>query len=169
MRESSMRNHVHVPAHPYAMPAPARRRKRWPWVLAVTLFLMLACGFGAYAITAAVTSDSARPAAGFTTMPAQHGVAVPKTMPAPAKTGGVSHTVGDGTYEVGQDIAAGTYTTTVPADAIGCYWERDRNFSGELSAVIANDNLMSGARGRVTIKTSDKGVTFSGGCQWVKR
>jgi hypothetical protein len=62
---------------------------------------------------------------------------------------------GEGTYIVGTDIAPGTYS----ARGAGCYWARLRAFTGELSAIIANDN----ATGRtiVTISRGDRGFTSS--------
>ncbi len=62
---------------------------------------------------------------------------------------------GEGTYIVGTDIAPGTYS----ARGAGCYWARLRAFTGELSAIIANEN----ATGRtiVTISRSDRGFTSS--------
>jgi hypothetical protein len=76
-------------------------------------------------------------------------------------------TVGDGQHAVGADIKAGTYTTTVPEDAlIGCYWARVKDFEGELKSITANGNLEPGAKGRVVVKKSDAGVELKGGCEW---
>ena len=49
---------------------------------------------------------------------------------------------GPGKYKVGTDIAAGSYATDGPADSAipNCYWARERNNSGSLNAIIANDN-----------------------------
>jgi hypothetical protein len=74
--------------------------------------------------------------------------------------------IGDGQHAVGPDIKAGTYTTTVPDDAIGCYWARVNDFEGELQSIKANGNLAPGAKGRIVVKSSDAGVEFTGGCQW---
>lgn len=76
--------------------------------------------------------------------------------------------IGDGTYRVGRDLKAGTYTTTVPADSFGCYWARLKDFDGELGSIAANGDLSPGAKGRMTVKATDKGVEFTGGCKWAK-
>jgi hypothetical protein len=76
--------------------------------------------------------------------------------------------LGDGQLKVGTDIQAGTYTTTVPADAFNCYWARLKAFDGELNSVIANGNLGVGAKGRIVVKKTDAGVEFTGGCRWIK-
>lgn len=78
----------------------------------------------------------------------------------------------DGQYRVGSDIKPGTYTTTVRGKAsdplTSCYWARLKSFDGNLGSVNANGNLAGGAHGRVTVKASDVGVEFAGGCVWVK-
>jgi hypothetical protein len=38
---------------------------------------------------------------------------------------------------VGKDIAPGTYTTL---GEDGCYWERERDTSGDFNSILANDN-----------------------------
>jgi hypothetical protein len=76
--------------------------------------------------------------------------------------------ISDGQLEVGADIKAGTYTTTVPADVLNCYWARLRNFDGELGSIVANGNLKPGAKGRLVVKATDAGVELSGGCIWSK-
>jgi len=73
---------------------------------------------------------------------------------------------GAGTYKVGDDITAGSYKTSGAPS--GCYWERLKNDSGKFDAILANDNLGDCAPGRVTIKSTDKFVKFSGDCQWIK-
>jgi hypothetical protein len=62
-------------------------------------------------------------------------------------------TFGDGTYRVGRDVPPGTYRTR---GGVGCYWARLRNFSGNLNAIIANDNAVGPAV--VTIKRTDRGI-----------
>jgi hypothetical protein len=78
----------------------------------------------------------------------------PKPAPAPSIT--------DGTYEVGSEVKAGTYKS----DGGECYWERLKGFSGDFGDIIANDNTSGPSR--MTIRSSDNGVTFSGGCEWTK-
>ena len=51
------------------------------------------------------------------------------------------------------------YSGQGPADAL-----RLKNDSGETSSIIANDNIRSGGKGSVTVKSSDKFVQFKGDC-----
>lgn len=83
---------------------------------------------------------------------------------APAKAS--DDTIGEGTFQVGSDVKAGTYEVTVPSDSDNCYWSRSKDSSGNVDSIIANDNLNPGAHGTVTLK---KGETFeTTGCgTWV--
>jgi hypothetical protein len=72
--------------------------------------------------------------------------------PKPSARPGPKRVFGDGVWLVGRDIAAGTYTTST---AHGCYWERDRDLTGGLNSILAND-LPSGSHTVVTILPSDK-------------
>jgi hypothetical protein len=68
----------------------------------------------------------------------------------------------DGTYQVGIDIAPGTWR----ADATStCYWARLRNFGGSLDGIIANGNDPGPI---VTIGASDKGFRSSRCGTWTK-
>ena len=49
-------------------------------------------------------------------------------------------TITDGTYKVGTDIPAGTYKLTCTSN-YGGYWARLSDASGEMGAIIANDNF----------------------------
>lgn len=85
------------------------------------------------------------------------------------KAADTSGTVGDGTYEVGTDIDAGTYKTDgPPEDAVApmCYWERAKDSSGDLNSIIAN-KIVEGP-GVVTVNAGEV-ATLSGGCEWVKQ
>jgi hypothetical protein len=73
---------------------------------------------------------------------------------------------GAGTWKVGPEVKAGTYTTTAKGGP--CYWERIKSFDGDFDSIIANGNLDQGAHGRITIKSTDGGITFSGDCVWTK-
>jgi hypothetical protein len=68
---------------------------------------------------------------------------------------------GVGEFIVNRDIAPGTYRTQ---GGDGCYWERLRSFTGDFSAIIANDNVTG--RGIVTIQRSDRGFKSSGCGTW---
>jgi hypothetical protein len=74
-------------------------------------------------------------------------------------------TFGQGTWRVGVDIAAGTYSTVAESS---CYWARLKNFTGGLDAINANANKESGTKVTVTIKATDKGF-LSRGCGTWKR
>jgi hypothetical protein len=89
-------------------------------------------------------------------------------VPAPT-SGPKATTIGPGTWAVGIDIAPGTYAVTVPTDSSGCYWQRTKNFSGDLNSIIANENVDAGARATVTIKLTDKGFKSSGCGTWKRR
>lgn len=88
--------------------------------------------------------------------------------PSPATTGPVL-AFGDGTYETGTkagQVPAGTYRTTVPAGSANCYWARLRDMSGQLAAIIANDNAGAGEPVIVAIAPTDGGFTTSGCGTW---
>jgi len=77
----------------------------------------------------------------------------PKPKPAPEPT------FGDGIYKVGADIKPGSYRTVGGSD---CYYARLR--TDDNSDIIAN-NITSGPQ-RMTVRSSDGYVEFSGGCEW---
>jgi hypothetical protein len=68
---------------------------------------------------------------------------------------------GEGTFIVRTDIAPGTYRSR---GGSSCYWARLRAFTGELGAVIANDNASGSTI--VTISSNDKGFESSGCGTW---
>lgn len=74
---------------------------------------------------------------------------------------GAQSSISPGMWLVGTQISAGTYRASVSS---GCYWERLRNFSGTLSAVIANDFVSSGGSQLVTISSGDVGFNTDGDC-----
>jgi hypothetical protein len=91
------------------------------------------------------------------------------TVTAAAPTSAAPAGIGDGTYVVGTDIKAGLYKTAGPADTGGfanCYWERDRDLSGGMGSIIANDNTSGPTT--VQISSSDKAFKTSGCATWVK-
>ncbi len=73
-------------------------------------------------------------------------------------------TIGEGNYEVGVDVQAGRYKTSVPDDEL-CYWARNKDDSGD--SIIANELQDGPAQMSVTIK---KGEFFeTSGCgTWTK-
>lgn len=151
-----------------AVPSPAGPKKRRPVlthgaVAVVALFIGVGIGNSAGASndgkgTASATTTSpvttaptaATPSQEATTAPATEAPKPTTTKPKPSKKAGPATSFdGDGEYLVGEDIAAGTYKTAGSADDFGCYWERDKDSSGEFSSIIANDNL--NGSGRVTV------------------
>jgi hypothetical protein len=71
---------------------------------------------------------------------------------------------GDGKYAVGIDIAPGTYRTK---GGDGCYWDREKNLTGGLDGILANDNAVGPTV--VTIQASDIGFKTDGCGTWSKR
>lgn len=95
-------------------------------------------------------------------------VTVTKTVkpkaPAAPKTATIS---GDGTYKVGSEMKAGTYTTSGSADSsFPCYWARLKNASGDFNAIIANGNPQGHTS--VTIRSSDGYFETTGCNSWKK-
>ena len=70
---------------------------------------------------------------------------------------------GDGIFVVGVDVAPGTYRVDA---GNGCYWERMRNFTGDLNSIIANDNTKGSTI--VSISSSDAGFKSERCGDWVK-
>jgi hypothetical protein len=68
---------------------------------------------------------------------------------------------GDGIFIVGVDIAPGTYRTNAPD---GCYWERMRNFIGDLNSILANNNTKGSTI--VEIRAGDSGFESDGCGTW---
>ncbi|MFC0682807.1 hypothetical protein ACFFGH_33665 [Lysobacter korlensis] len=71
---------------------------------------------------------------------------------------------GDGSYQIGTNLAAGTYATSTATRF--CYWERVSGWSGSFDDIIAND-LGAGQR-IVTVYPSDVGLVTEGCGSWVK-
>ena len=86
--------------------------------------------------------------------------AAPKPTPTPAPA---AATFSDGLYKVGADIPAGSYRTAGGGGS-PCYYARLK--TDDTTSYIAN-NLSSGPM-RMTVRSSDGYVEFSGGCEWRK-
>lgn len=148
------------PYTPAPVPQP-KKSKVVPILVGVFAVVALVCGatvaIGALAgdpnPAATATQDSAEPMA----EPAQTKAA---PAAAPAAKG-----LKAGTWEVGTEVKAGTYTTTADGH---CYWARLKNFDGDLDAIVANGNLDPGQRGRLTVKAADKGLELTGDCIWTR-
>jgi len=70
---------------------------------------------------------------------------------------------GDGTWQVGVDIAPGTWRS---AGGTTCYWQRMSGFSGNAREIIANDN--TGPSTIVEIGAGDKGFSSARCGMWTK-
>lgn len=111
--------------------------------------------------TATVTETApAEPAATVTATATATITQKAKAAAAPKPAAGT--TIGEGTFVVGKDIKAGTYSMTVPADSSNCYWQRASDSSGDMDSIIANQNLAPGAHGTVTIQAGEVFTTM--GC-----
>ena len=66
-----------------------------------------------------------------------------------------------GGWLVGSQIMPGTYVANVQT---GCYWERVRNFTNSLSAIIAANFVLSAGPQLVSISASDVGFKTDGEC-----
>lgn len=88
---------------------------------------------------------------------------------APVPSGPATSVSEGGTYHVGEDIAAGSWKTTGPPDGAVmdmCVWQRARNDSGEISAVITS-GIIQGPTS-VTIKAGEY-LILSGECAWNRK
>jgi hypothetical protein len=74
---------------------------------------------------------------------------------------GGQSTIRPGTWLVSSQITPGTYRA---AAGPGCYWERLRDFTGNISGVIANDFVSGGGTQLVTISGGDLGFHGDGDC-----
>ncbi|OIJ62998.1 hypothetical protein [Streptomyces mangrovisoli] len=89
-----------------------------------------------------------------------------ETVDAKAKGTPGTRMAGDGgMFEVGTDIAPGTYRSTGNKDD-GCYWERTKDAEHGLDSIIANDNVTGTAV--VTIGPKDAYFKTSGCGDWKK-
>lgn len=74
--------------------------------------------------------------------------------------------IGNGTLIVGKDIQPGTYKA-IATDELGGYWEREKDTSGSMDSILANDNVDQGNQAVVTILSTDKAFKSSGMGGWV--
>lgn len=164
-------------------PQPPRRRGMSTPMLILTIVGSVAaamCLVGAAIAAFAPDPNSTASGAAATSVPTPYDLTTPAaaaTSAAPASTkppasppppAGPKTSFGDGTWEVGTDIAAGKYRATVPADSFACYWERLRGLSGQFDDIIANGTADPGTPVVVTVSGSDKGFTSRGCGTWAK-
>ena len=154
-----------LPAAP--QPPPGRPSSSKAWVIAggVALFVVIGIHNSGSNTTAPAASVPALQQSASGPTLEQQSASVPEAPPAP--TGPVT-SFGDGTYVVGTDVVAGTYHTTGPAsDGSGsCYWEREKDTSGNFDSIIAND--LGHGPTTVTISSSDGAFKTSGCNTWNK-
>lgn len=70
---------------------------------------------------------------------------------------------GDGTFAIGSEMPAGTWTATF---STMCYWSRVSSFDGELDSILANGNPQGSAV--VTILSTDAGFITHRCGTWTK-
>jgi len=73
--------------------------------------------------------------------------------------------LGSGTLIVGKDIQPGTYKAL--ASSFLGYWEREKDASGNVDSILANDNVNQGDQAVVTIAATDYAFKSSGFSGWV--
>ncbi|MFD3696438.1 hypothetical protein ACFWUZ_09780 [Streptomyces sp. NPDC058646] len=157
-----------VPAPPPAAPS----RPGWKRLLthgaAGLVGLLLGMGIGASGSGTAPEAEGPAPpvrsAASTVTAAAS---AAPAGRPSSAEAPR-TEIAGDGTFLVGRDVRPGTYRTAGPQDDAfpNCYWARLRNTSGDLAAIIANDNAQGQAV--VTIAAGDRAFDTKGCRPWTR-
>ena len=170
------------PGLPVQAPKPPKSPRRWPWALGGVVVGLLVGGAVATAATptAAVTATASTPARTVTvtappppvrtvtvTVPAPPPETVTVEAPPPTAAGpsGPLTTFGEGTWEVGVDIAPGKYKTSGSTSS-GCYYARLKQNDGSLGDIIDN-NIQDGPM-TVVIKSND-GYFETSGCEdWVK-
>jgi len=74
---------------------------------------------------------------------------------------GAQVNISPGTWLVGAQVSPGTYRA--PNTTGACYWERVRNFEGQISSIIANDFVFGAGEVFVSISPGDVGF-YTGGC-----
>lgn len=118
-------------------PQPPAKPRRWIWLWVVAA-LLLGVWLGSLGRSSSPASSSPATASAPATVVVTRTITVPTLVPAPPPPPppGPKTTFGDGTYEVGVDVAAGSYSAP---GGRNCYWERSKNSSGELGSVIANE------------------------------
>lgn len=148
------------PPPTYTEPPPPQKKSRKTWILvavAAALGLLL-CVLGGVFVSESKPEDPGPLAT--TTAPAKH-----TATSAPKATVHVDQ-INGGTWKVGTEVKPGTYATKAINGP--CYWERLKDFNGELDSIIANGNVDEGEQGRFVVKPTDKGVHLMGPCVWTK-
>jgi hypothetical protein len=158
---------------PVTPPTTPRKSHKKLWITlgviaAVLLIISISTsGKSAAPATPAAAPTVAVPAAPVPAAPVPPAVPAPSLPPAPAAPSvpaGPLTTFGNGTYEIGVDVAAGKYRSAGVQDSIAplCYFDQT-----DASGSIKDQGVANEGPSRATLKS---GLTFkSSGCQdWVK-
>lgn len=109
-----------------------------PWLARIAIVI------GVFAAIVVIGRTGATPTSSSTSARPYVPPAVTKSFAPPVAAPAVPMTTfTDGTYEVGRDIAAGTYVAPGATDR-GCYWQRSSSADGTVKSIIANDNNFGG-------------------------
>ncbi len=174
-----------APQPPYGVPgvgapgAPSAPKKSRKHLIGYPLVALIALGMGAASrggstttaaggaatTTVTATTTETAPAGGSESTVTETETATETTTVTPKPTGAPSSVPGDGIYEVGRDIKAGTYSSAKP-DSGNCYWARLSGTDG-LTDILANNN--SSGQSLVTIKATDKFFETNGCSEWFRR
>ncbi|MFG2860327.1 hypothetical protein [Streptomyces sioyaensis] len=162
--------------HSFVIPPAGRSPRKEHAALKIAVGAVCACTVLGLGVAVAGDGGSGRKpgaqpaptvAVTFTAKPVQASVGKPEKAAGKAAAAGPGTTVGQGSYLVGEDIAAGTYRTGGPAasDIPLCHWARAKDSSGETGGIIADGTPRGPAR--VTVI---KGEIFeTKGCRrWTK-
>lgn len=141
------------PPPPYGPPpqmAPPPKKGIPPIVFVIGVGVAFFLGIGIGAAGGTVDTGATPEVTVTKTVVAKPKAAATKT--ATAAPAGPATSFGDGSYRVGEEIKAGTYRAPGGGN---CYWERLKDFKGELGSILANENPSGPTT--VTIKSSDAG------------
>lgn len=140
---------------------PTKKTRKWPWFVGGGVVLLITIGIiNSPAPTTTTYSNTPAPAS------------VPAPVPVAASPNGPVTAIGEGTYEIGTgngQVPPGTYRTAGPTStgALGyCYWARAKDTSGNVEALIANDNIKGPTT--VTISSTDGAFQTSSCMPWTK-
>jgi hypothetical protein len=140
------------------------RWKTWHVVLIAVVFLTIGVAAGGAGKSKKKTTSTAATTTEVVIIPTTE--APTTTVPPSTTRPGPRTSFGPGTYQVGVDIAPGTYRTAGPSGSTSCYWARLRDLSGGGNNIIAND-LQQGPT-VAAIAASDAAFTTAGCQTWTK-
>lgn len=151
------------PQYPFQPQAPVKKKSSTGRILLIVGLCIFVCcvGTAVIGLIRGVTTDPGKTSNAGQQTPTIQQSGIPATEPAspaspapPPPPAGPATSFKDGTYEVGKEIMAGTYTCVAYRTVSG-YWERAKDAEGSFSSIIANDNISPGAQGIVTVKAGE--------------